>query len=279
LNLYSKVTWNQPFILILYVDDLFLTEDEGLISQCKRELISEFEMKDLGLMHYFLGLEVWQRQGEIFLAQGKYTVDVLKRLGMMDCKSMSTPMITNLRKLHDYDTGSDLVDPTMYRQLIGSLMYITHTRPNICYAVIAMSQFMAEPKQRHWVATKHIMRYLRGTIAYDLRYKSSGGLFLHGYANVDWAGSPVDRKSTSRYCLNLGSAMISWSSRKQGSISQSTAKAEYIAASDASKEAIWLKKFVSGLFGDKLERTVVHCDNQSCIKLRELGISRHVKAH
>jgi hypothetical protein len=103
-------------------------------------------MKDLGLMHYFLGLEVWQRHGEIFLAQGKYTMDVLKRFGMMDFKSMSTPMVTNLRKLHDSDTGLDLVDPTMCGQLIGSLMYMIHTRPDICYAVIAMSQFMTEPK-------------------------------------------------------------------------------------------------------------------------------------
>jgi hypothetical protein len=103
-------------------------------------------MKDLGLMHYYLGLEVWQRQGEIFLAQGKYTVDVLKRFGMMDCKSMSTLMVTNLRKLHDFDSGSDLVVPTMYRQLIGSLMYMIYTRPDICYAVIAMSQFMTEPR-------------------------------------------------------------------------------------------------------------------------------------
>jgi hypothetical protein len=96
-------------------------------------------MKNLGMMHYFLGLEVWKRQGEIFLAQSKYKMDVLKRFGMMDCKSMSTPMITNLRKLHDFDTGSDLVDPTMYRKLIGSLMYMIHTRPDICYAVIALS--------------------------------------------------------------------------------------------------------------------------------------------
>jgi hypothetical protein len=118
-NLYFKVTRNQPIILVLYVDDLFLTGDEGLIAWCKRELTSEFEMKDLGLMHYFLGLEVWQRQDEIFLAQGKYTVDVLKRFGMLECKAMTTPMITNLRKLHDSDTGSDLVDPTMYRHLLG----------------------------------------------------------------------------------------------------------------------------------------------------------------
>jgi hypothetical protein len=209
VNLYFKVRGNQHVILIMYVDDLFLTGDEGLISWCKRKLILEFEMKDLGMMHYFLGLEVWQGQGEIFLAQGKYKVDVLKRFGMMDCKSMSTPMVTNLRKMHDSDSGSDLVDPTMYRQLIGSLMYMIHTRPYICYAVIAMSQFMIEPRQRHWVATKHILRYLRGTITYGLKYTSSGGLFLHGYADVDWAGSPVDQKSTSRYCFSLGSTMIS----------------------------------------------------------------------
>jgi hypothetical protein len=227
-------------------------------------------MKDIGLMHYFLGLEVRQRQGEIFLAQGKYTVDVLKKFGMMDCKSMSTPMITNLRTLHDSDTGSDLVDPTMYTQQIGSLMYMIQTRSDICYAMIAMSPFMTEPGQRHSVAAKHILRYLRGTITYGLRYTSSGGQ------------RPMDQKSTSGYCFSLGYAMIFWSSRKQGSISQSKAEVEYIATSDASKQAVWLKKLVSGLFGENLEMTVVHCDNQICIKLtsdREPDISRQVKTY
>jgi hypothetical protein len=117
------------------------------------------------------------------------------------------------------------------------------------------------------VETNHILRYLRGTITYSLRYTSSGGLFLYGYADADWAGSPVDRKSTSEYWFSLGSPMISWSSRKKGSIAQITIEAEYITTSDASKEAIWLRKLVSGLFGDKLETTMVHCDNHSCIKL------------
>jgi hypothetical protein len=237
-------------------------------------------MKDLGLMHYFLGFEVWQRPGEIFPAQGKYTMDVLKRFSMMDCKSMSTPMITNLRKLHDSDIGLDLVDSTMYRQLIGSLMYMIHTRLDICYAMIAMSRFMTKPRQRHWGEEKHILRYLRGIITYGLRYTSNGGLFLHGYEDADWAGSPVDQKSTSRYCFSLGSAMISWSSWKQGYIAQSTTEAEYIATSDASKEVVWLKKMVSRLFGDKLEMEVVHCDNQSCIKLTEKFVfhdrSKHI---
>jgi hypothetical protein len=139
------------------------------------------------------------------------------------------------------------------------MMYMIHTRPDIGYAVIAISQFMTEPRQRHWVVAKHILRYLRGTITYGLRYTSSGDLLLHGYVDADWAGSPVDQKSTSGYCFSLGSAMISWSSWKHRSI----------ATSDASKEAIWFRKLVFGLFGDKLETTVVHCDNQSCIKLIE----------
>jgi hypothetical protein len=107
---------------------------------------------------------------------------------------------------------------------------------------------MSEPRHRHWIAAKHVLRYLRGSIAYGLRYISSGGVLLHGYADSDWAGSSLDRKSTSGYCFSLGSAMISWSSKKQGSIAQSTAEAEYIAASNASREAVWLRKLCLGCF-------------------------------
>ena len=138
-NLYFKVVHNHILILVLYVDDLFLTGEEQLIAQCKRELTSEFEMKDLGLMHYFLGLEVWQKPSEIFLTQGKYAVDILQRFGMQDCKSMSVPMTTNLTKLRDSTTSSQSVDSTLYRHLIGSLMYFVHRRPDICYIVNALS--------------------------------------------------------------------------------------------------------------------------------------------
>lgn len=136
LNLYFKVCDDKVLILILYVDDLFLTGNDDLIVKCKKDLASEFEMKDLGLLHYFLGLEVWQRPNEIILSQGKYAVDILKRFDMLECKSMVTPMEVNLKKLHDDAATSDLVEPTMYRQLIGSLMYLVNTRPDICYAVI-----------------------------------------------------------------------------------------------------------------------------------------------
>jgi hypothetical protein len=128
---------------------------------------------------------------------------------------------------------------------------------------------MSEPRHKHLIASNHILRYLRGSIAYGLRYTSSGGVLLHGYADLDWVGSLVDRKSTFRYCFILGSTMISWSSKKQGSIAQSIAKAEYIATSNVSREVVWLRKPLSGLFQERLETTVIHCDNQGCLKLTD----------
>jgi hypothetical protein len=128
---------NEPVILLLYVDDLFLTGEEKLIAECKKRLAIEFEMKDLGLMHYFLGLEVWQSPERIILNKGKYTVEILKRFDMLECKSMNTPMEAKLKLL--VDTSSDLIDATLYREIIGSLMYLTNTRPDICFAVNTLS--------------------------------------------------------------------------------------------------------------------------------------------
>jgi hypothetical protein len=136
-NRYFKIMNNEPVILIMYVDDLFLTGEEKLITECKQRLAAEFEMKDLCLMPYFLGLEVWQSPERIFLNQGKYTVKILKRFNMLECKSMNTPMEAKLKLL--VNTSSDLIDATLYRHIIGSLMYPTNTRPDICFAVNTLS--------------------------------------------------------------------------------------------------------------------------------------------
>jgi hypothetical protein len=146
-NLYYKVEDGFPLNLVLYMDDLFLTGDENLIDGCKRELTSKLGMKDLGLMHYFLGLEVWQRPDEIFLSQGKYTNEILQIFGMMDCNSMTTPMVLNMKLLSD--SSSDLFDPKMYKQLIGSLMYLVNTRSDICFAMNTLSKYMVEPRHVH----------------------------------------------------------------------------------------------------------------------------------
>eukprot|EP00253_Pinus_taeda_P025819 PITA_25819 len=234
-NLYFIVIGEEPLILVLYVDDLVITGAERLIEHCKRDLAMEFEMKDIGLMHYFLGLEVWQEEGHFFLGQGKYIVDILSRFHMENCRPMSTPMITNWKKLHASD--SELVDPTLYRQLIGSLMYLVNTRPDICFAVNTMSQFMCEP-----------------------------GRFT-GWLQNTFCGCAYDRKSTSGCCFGLGSAVVSWFSWKQQSVALSSAEAEYMAVSLASCEAIWLRKMFFGLFGQSLRPSVIYYDNQSCIKL------------
>ncbi|XP_059067840.1 secreted RxLR effector protein 161-like [Cryptomeria japonica] len=179
---------------------------------------------------------------------------------------MSSPMEKNLHKLKEAAIDSQLADPTLYRQMIGSLMYLVNTRLNICYAMNAFSQFMCEPKEIHLVAMKHIMRYLQGTLNYGLKY-GKVDLDLHGFIDSDWVGSMTDQKSTSGCCFSLGLAMISWISRKQSSVAQSSTKAKYIVASMAVREAIWLRKLLVGLFGEPLKPTVIHCYNQSCIKL------------
>jgi hypothetical protein len=165
-------------------------------------------MKDLGLMHYFLGLEVWQSPERIFLNEGKYTVEILKRFNMLECKSMNTPMEVKLKLL--VDTSSELIDATLYKQIIGSLMYLTNTRPDICFAVNTLSQFLVEPRHVHLVVAKHVMRYLKGTIDCGLSYDGDHNFTLSGYTDADWAGSVSYRKNTLGCCFSLGSAMISW---------------------------------------------------------------------
>ena len=148
-------------------------------------------------------------------------------------------------------------------------MYLVNTRPDIYYAINTLRQFMVEPKRAHWVAAKHVLRYLRGTVELGLKYTCDNDVRLSSFTDADWAGSSVDQKSTSGYCFSLGSGMTSWCSRKQKSVALSSAEAEYMAASTASCEAIWLRKLLVNLLNEKMEVTNILCDNQSCINLYE----------
>eukprot|EP00253_Pinus_taeda_P010598 PITA_10598 len=221
---------------------------------------------DLGLMHYFLGLEVWQKLGEIFLSQGKYVVKILERFGMVDYKPVTTSMELDFKKLTSSAAEPVLQNVTKYRQLVGALMFLVNSHLDICFVVNTLSQHMVEPHHTHWIGAKNLLRYLRGTITYGLRY-IIGDVRLHGYSNSDWVGSVVDRKSTYGCCFALGSASISWISRNQKPMDLSTTEAEYIAVSMASCEAVWLRKLFSELFRFTLDTTVILCDNQSKIRL------------
>jgi hypothetical protein len=175
-------------------------------------------------MHYFLGIEVWQSPEKIFINQGKYVIEILERFDMLECKSMTTPMETNLNLL--VDTSSELVDATLYKQIIGSLMYLTNIRPDICFNVNTLSQCLVEPRHVHLVVAKHVMRYLKGTLDYGLCYTEDHDFKLYGYTDSDWARSASDRKSTLGCCFSLGSNVTSWQSKKQSSIALSTVEAE-----------------------------------------------------
>jgi hypothetical protein len=186
---------------------------------------------------------------------------------MDGCKPMLTPMTTNFRKLNASEF--ELVDPTLYHQLIESLMYLVNTILDISFDVNTLSQFMVEPRRVQWSSTKHVLRYVAGTVDYGLDYVRGDGVGLVEYLDLDWAGCASDRKSTSGCCFGLGSAIVSWLNRKQKSMVLSSIEAEYMAASQASCEAIWLCKLLVGLFGQELRPTTIYCDNQSCIKLFE----------
>jgi hypothetical protein len=266
-NLYFIIRGEDTLILILYVDDLFITGAEDLIAKCKLGLASEFKMSDIRLMHYFMGMEVWQEEGHIFLGQGKYATYILSRFQMEDCRPMSTPMITNWKKLSASD--SQLVDAKVYRQLISSLMYMVNSRPDICFVMNTLSQYMVEPGSVHMVGEKRILIYVYGTVDYGLDYVRGDGVSLVGYTDSEWAGCAANKKITSGCCFSLGSGLVSWFSQNQKLVSLSSAEAEYMAASQASCKSIWHRKMLVGLFGQELSLTIIHCDNQSCIKLFE----------
>jgi hypothetical protein len=188
-------------------------------------------------------------------------------------------MNADIRKVKVPD--SDPVDPSLYRQLIGSLMYLVNTLPEICFAMNTLSQFHVEPRHEHWIAAKHVLRYIRGTINYGLRYTASSDIQLHGFTDSDWEGSAEDRKSTSGMCFSLGSTMISWGSRKQMSVALNIAEAEYMVACEACTKAIWLRTLISDLFDQIPESTIIYRDNQSCIRLSKHPVfherSKHIE--
>jgi hypothetical protein len=198
---------------------------------------------------------------------------------MLECKSMNTPMEVKLKLL--VETSSELIDAMLYRQIIGSLVYLTNTRLDICFSVNTLSQFLVEPRHVHLMPAKHVMRYLKGTIDCGLSYDGDHDFTLSGYTDADWTGSVFDRKNTSGCCFSLGSAMISWQSRKQSNIALSTVEAEYIVACSASCEAIWLRKLLTSLFDLEMEATTILCDNQSCIKMTKNPVfydrSKHIE--
>ena len=198
---------NHFLILCLYVDDLIYTGNNSqMMEEFKKAMMQKYEMTDLGLMRYFLGMQVKQRPRQIFISQEKYVDDLLKKFNMQDCKPLATPMAMN-KKLSK-DDGQNKVDATVYRSLVGSLIYLTNSRLDIVHAVSIVSRFMSNPSKAHFAAAKRILRYVKGTKDFGILYEADRDFNLTGYTDSDWAGSTNDRKSTSGYVFFLGNKAI-----------------------------------------------------------------------
>jgi transposase InsO family protein len=266
-------------IISLYVDDLLLASSSLTeLNRVKAELSSCFEMEDLGEARYILGIQITRDRASrtLTICQSGYTLEVLKRFNMQDCDAVSTPMMQE-KLIPADESRSTLLDEDgkkRYQSAVGALMYASQaTRPDITYAVTALSQFSSKPTEEHWKAVKRVLRYLRGTPHYGLTYRGetsrsqSPTLTLSGYCDSDWAEDEIDRRSITGYAFLLSGAPISWASRKQSTVSHSSTEAEYMAASDAAKEAVWWRSFLTSLGYAPSGPTTIMSDNQGSIKL------------
>ena len=252
--------------LLLYVDDIILTASSpALLQQITARLGTEFALKDLGALHYFLGIEVVRRATGFFLHQQKYAYELLERAGMLNCKPASTPVDTKAKV--SAVEGSPASDAPFYRSIVGALQYLTLTRPDIQYAVQQVCLHMHAPRDTHWALVKRILRYIRGTTAMGLTLTASPDTSLVAYSDADWAGCPDTRRSTSGYCVYLGPSLISWSSKRQPTVSRSSAEAEYRAVANAVAECSWLRQLLQELLYEVTKATLVYCDNVSAVYL------------
>ncbi|WVZ18935.1 hypothetical protein V8G54_006257 [Vigna mungo] len=246
-SLFLQRTPKGIVVLLVYVDDIVVTgSDQDVISRIKQMLNSTFHMKELGHLNYFLGLELHYHPEGIFVNQHKYIQDLVQLAGLTNATPVDTPMEVNVKyRRHE---GELLDDPTQYRKLVGCLLYVTITRPDISYVVHTVSKFMQSPRHFHFSAVQHIIKYLLGTSSRGLFFPGNSSLQLQAYSDVDWAGCPDTWRSTIGWCMFLGNAPISW-------------KSEYRAMSITCSEITWLRGLLTKLGVSQAQPTPLHADN------------------
>ena len=269
-------------IIAVYVDDLILiTKTKEEMEQVKDSLKIKFKMKDMGKLHYCLGVSIEQddEQKCLWIHQKQYILNMLAKHGMTDAKTVSTPSDTSV-KLEKDDGVSKDVDGTKYQSLVGSLLYAAiATRPDIAHAVGVVSKFNARPSEAHLTAAKRILRYLKGTSNLALKYKKSDEEIPIGYSDADWAGDMDDRHSTSGNLFLMSGGAVSWMSKKQATVALSTAEAEYVALSSAAQEAVWIQKLLSDLGTPPDKPMTMMEDNQGAIAIAKNPVAHARTKH
>ncbi|XP_024195543.1 uncharacterized mitochondrial protein AtMg00810-like [Rosa chinensis] len=228
---------------LVYVDDIvFGSTSKYLVNEFQSVMESEFEMSMCGELTFFLGIQVKQLDTGIFLSQTKYAENLIKKFGLESKKVVTNPMSTTTKLSEDLNGKS--IDSTLYRSMIGSLLYLTASRPDISYSVGVCARFQANPKESHLEAVKRIIRYISGTIDCGIFYTFDTNVEIAGYSDADWGGNLKNRKSTSGGCFFIGNNLVAWHSKKQNCISLSTAEAEYVAAGSCCTQMLWMKQML-----------------------------------
>jgi hypothetical protein len=262
-TLFLKRQQGKITALIVYVDDMVVTGNDVEERKALQSYLSrEFEMKDLGPLKFFLGIEVSRSTKGIFLSQRKYTLDLLEETGMSACQPTNTPIEGGSKLFVEPDQVP--VDKGRYQRLVGRLMYLAHTRPDLAYALSVVSQFMHNPGEQHMNAVMRILRYLKSAPGKGILFKKNdNNNNVSVYTDADWAGSIDDRRSTSGYFTFVGGNLVTWRSKKQNVVARSSAEAEFRGMALGLCEALWLRHLLSDLGYPPDKPIRLYCDNKA----------------
>jgi len=265
-NFYFAHIGKDTIALLVYIDDILLTGSSSqLITQLKLHLHQTFNMKDLGPIRRYLGVQFERSPTGLHMHQREYALSILHQFSMDECSPSLTPLPEGI--ILSKDSATPPVDATLYRMLVGKLIFLTKTRPDLTYAVSVVSRFMQNPQEAHLQAAKHILRYVRRYPDLGLFFKQGEENRLCGYTDADYGQDIDDRISVGAYIFYLGNSPISWNSKKQSSTSRSSCESEYRALAQCSCEAIWIRRLLKELRFLEEKPTHLYCDNQSSIKL------------
>ncbi|GJX65620.1 retrovirus-related pol polyprotein from transposon TNT 1-94 [Tanacetum coccineum] len=264
-TLFIRKTGKHTLHVQIYVDDIiFASTDPKDCDRFSNEMSSKFQMSMMGQISFFLGLQISQNPRGIFINQSKYANEILKKFDLHKSDPVDTPMVERTKL--DEDLSGIPVDQTQYRSMIGSLMYLTASRPDLVFAVCMCARYQSKPTKKHLEAVKRVFRYLQGTINMGLWYPKDTAMALTAYADADHAGCQDTRRSTSGSAQFLGDKLVSWSSKKQTSTSISSTEAEYIAMSGCCAQILWMRSQLSD-YGFAYNHIPLYCDNKSAIAL------------
>ncbi|XP_024026696.1 uncharacterized protein LOC112093108 [Morus notabilis] len=252
--------------LLVYVDDIIITGPNlEVVNDLKQFLHSKFKLKDLGPLKFFLGIEIARSTAGIALSQRHYALQLLEDSGFLACKPATVPM--DAKVILGADEGVLLSDASQYRRLIGRLLYLTITRPDITFAVHKLSQFLAKPRVPHLQAVHHLLRYIKASPGQGLFYSAASPIQLKAFSDSDWGSCPDSQKSVTGFCVFVGDSLVSWKSKKQTTVSRSSAEAKYRALASTVSELVWLRQLLSDFRFDLSSPTMLFCDNQAAIHI------------